>query len=168
MVRITKSGKGKTIERSLKSEYFPPLAGGTVQQVPHTRKGWENEKNWRERDSMYTLERNRFTVYGRATGAGAYTDAVVYTPTGKEINPVRESRSRTGNHWVKEWNNLGDSFVVVYYDRTNSGHDKLEVIVRKSGGEPERMVWRDKKWYKALRAEEIIGSYKEYLSEVDE
>ena len=116
----------------------------------------------------YSLCGSNLIVYGRATGAGAYTDAVVYTPTGKEINPVRESRSRTGNHWVKEWNNLGDSFVVVYYDRTNSGHDKLEVIVRKSGGEPQRMVWRDRKWYKALRAEEIIGSYKEYLSEVDE
>ncbi len=112
--------------------------------------------------SSYRLEGNEFVLFGRSTGMGAYTDAVVYDATGEVINPVRESRSRTGNHWTKKWK-LPGSFMIVYYDRTNSGNDVLEVMKEKN-----LFRWRNQSWYRGLSAEKIKSIYSNYLSEVDE
>lgn len=60
---------------------------------------------------------------GRSTGRGAYTEAKVYAPDGREIAPNRES-SRSGNHWEDVFElEEGCTFLVLVTDISNSGKD---------------------------------------------
>ncbi len=68
-------------------------------------------------------------VDGRNTNAGALTFARLLVPTkdGLKIKKTVWSKSsKTGHHWVDVWV-ARVPFVVVFFDRTNSGHTNIKV-----------------------------------------
>lgn len=59
-----------------------------------------------------------YSIDGRSTRMGAFTDATVIGPD-KEIPPNYEEQSKTGRHWTKEWDDISGCLVLVE-DYTNS------------------------------------------------
>lgn len=43
-----------------------------------------------------------FSIDGRSTGRGAFTDATIIRPDGSEYEPERTETSRTGKHWTSD------------------------------------------------------------------
>ena len=72
-----------------------------------------------------------YTVEGRSTGRGAFTDATVLLPgAGLTKEPDHREASRTGNHWTTRWNDLPEGTIIFNIDITNSGkeHRSIETL----------------------------------------